>query len=101
MEQNEKQEQQTPPTKKGMSDFRKGLLWTAAPISLVGIISSVGIGVLRMGWFVAAALWIAAFLVAIVLAISTRTRSLAAGIFAGIGISFIVLGLTCFANLRG
>ena len=101
MEQNTNPEKQTPEPKTGMSDFRKGLLWTAAPISLVGIISSIGIDVLRTGWFVALGLWIVAFLVAVVLAINKRTRRLSAGIFAGIGISVVVLGLTCFANIRG
>ena len=100
MEQNTNQEQQTPTPKSGMSDFRKGLLWTAAPISLVGIVSSIGIGALRMGWFVALGLWILTFLAAVVLAISKRTRSLSAGMFAGVGISFVVLGITCFANIR-
>jgi hypothetical protein len=100
MEQNTNQQKQTPEPKKGMSEFRKGLLWTAASISLIGIISTIGIGALGMGWFVALGLWILAFLAAIVLAINKRTRSLAAGIFAGIGISFVVLGVTCFANLR-
>ena len=96
MEQNTNQDQQTPPPKKGLSDFRKGLLWTAASISLVGIISSIA---LRMGWFVALGLWILAFFSAIVLAIVGKRR-LAAGIFAGIAISLVVLGITCFANIR-
>ena len=100
MEQNTNQDQQTPPPKKGLSDFRKGLLWTTASISLVGIISSIGIGALRMGWFVALGLWIVAFIVAVILAINKQTRGLAAGIFAGVGISFVVLGITCFANIR-
>ena len=100
MEQNTNQEKQAPPTKKGMSDFRKGLLWTVAPISLVGIVSSIGISALLTGWFVALGLWILAFVVAVILAINNRTRSLSAGIFAGIGISFVVLGITCFANIH-
>jgi hypothetical protein len=54
-----------------------------------------------MGWFVALGLWILAFVVAVILAINKQTRSLSAGIFAGIGISFVVLGITCFANTRG
>jgi hypothetical protein len=52
-----------------------------------------------MGWFVALGLWILGFFVAIVLAIVGKRR-LAAGIFAGIGISLVVLGITCFANTR-
>jgi hypothetical protein len=98
MEQNTNQEQQTPTPKSGMSDFRKGLLWTAAPISLVGIISSMGISELIMGWIVAVGLWIVASITAIVLSIAGR-RGLASGIFAGVGISFVVLGITCFANI--
>jgi hypothetical protein len=99
MEQNPNQDRQSPPPQKGLSDFRKGLLWTAASISLVGIISSIGISALRMGWFVALGLWILAFFSAIVLAIVGKRR-LAAGIFAGIAISLVVLGITCFANIR-
>ena len=98
MEQNTNQDQQTPPPKKGLSDFRKGLLWTAAPISLLGIVSPIGFPTLLWGWIVAVGLWIVAFITAIVLSIAGR-RGLASGIFAGVGISFVVLGITCFANI--
>jgi hypothetical protein len=98
MEQNTNQEQQTPVPKKGMSDFRKGLLWTAIPLSLIGIAGLLRISIpwiTGWNWMTTLGLWIIAFFAAIVLGITGR-RGLASGIFAGLGLSFVVFGVTCF-----
>lgn len=94
-----------------MSDFRKALIWTAVPIVVIGIISVLGgvlqrVGVpysydsyyLRFAWFGAAACWLLAVLVATGFAIAGR-RQIASGMFAGIAIGILALGVTCFANM--
>lgn len=56
MKQDEKQEEQIPPApKRGMSDFRKALLWTAIPIGVLSLISTAGVAVKGMvaAWVVA------------------------------------------------
>lgn len=96
-----------------MSDFKKALLWTALPIVLLSLISTsflfydrsgtVGRDVERQQsalsfWFLAVFYVIAAFIGAIIFGIIGK-RSIASGIWAGIGIGIISLGVTCFANL--
>ncbi len=88
-----------------MSDFWKGLLWTAIPIVVLSVISAVGAiavsgGLDPIGWGL---LWLIPaflFLVAVGRAIGytvTGRREIAAGIWAGIGIGIVSLGLSCFA----
>ena len=106
MEQNTNPEKQTPAPKKGMSDFRKGLLWAAIPIFICSIIGSggemahntwVGFGVLFSVFRgLAVFLWVMAILACIGFAIAHK-RQVALGILAGIGIGLVGLGLTCFA----
>ena len=105
MEQNTNQEKQTPPTKKGMSDFRKGLLWTAIPIIICSIIGSSGLGA-QSDWvgfmvfsYLVSLLWVLAILTCIGFAIAHK-RQVALGILAGIGIGIVGLGVTCFATIN-
>ena len=78
-----------------MSDFKKGLIWTAVPRSVVSIL-----GILGAVWFAALVLWIIALVVGIICAIKVHSRALGSGILAGVGISFVVLMITCFVNLN-
>jgi hypothetical protein len=91
-----------------MSDYRKALLWTAIPIVVIGLISVVdsvvrGIGGfdfydLNFVWFGAVACWFLAVLAAVGFTIAGK-RQIASGIFAGVAIGILALGVTCFANL--
>jgi hypothetical protein len=97
-------EKQAPPTKKRMSDFRKGLLWTAIPILVLSAIGAGGTmaksSPVVYGAFsvVAYGLWGLAILACIGFAIAHK-RQIAIGILAGIGIGVVGLGLTCFATM--
>ena len=86
-----------------MSDFRKALMITAIPIVVLSLISLAGAalkGFIFVGFAAAAGtLWVVAIGVAIVFAVKGK-REIAAGMFAGIGIGFVALGATCFANLN-
>ena len=77
-----------------MSDFFKALLATAIPIVALSLISIV-LRVSVIGPAIAVAI-----VVAIIFAASGR-RNIANGILAGIGIGFVVQGVTCFAVLFG
>ena len=96
-------EKQTPVPKKGMSDFKKGLLWTAIPILVVSAVGAGGTmaksSTFVFGAFsaVAIGLWGLAILACIGFAIAHK-RQIAIGILAGIGIGVVGLGLTCFAS---
>ena len=84
-----------------MSTFRKALLWTAIPIGAIASFSSIAggrEGTIESSWGIAAALWLVALVLAAVFAV-TGKRQVASGMLAGIGISFLVLGITCFANM--
>lgn len=102
------QGQPPPPKKGGMSDFRKAFIWTAVPLVALAVID------FALGWFNSflwrsgvsvmflfslrgplAILWLAALFTAIGFAIA-RKRQIAAGMFAGVGIGLVALGLTCF-----
>ncbi len=105
MEQNTNQEKQTPAPKKGMSDFRRALLWTAIPIvvftaiGMPGMIATPYTTWSGFGVFtgIAVGLWGLAILVCIGFAIAHK-RQIALGILVGIGIGIIGLGITCFAS---
>jgi len=82
-----------------VNDFRKALVVTALTISLAGISSSVLVNALV--WLVASGLFIAALIIVIILKIiGSSTMEWRAGILAGAGIGFVVLGITCFVNLN-
>ena len=92
-----------------MNNFWKALIATAVPIVVLSIIGTVGIWTtinsesvpnFAIAWFVGLVLWIGALITAIVFAVTGR-RQLSAGIFAGVGIGFLVLGTTCFAGALG
>jgi sterol desaturase/sphingolipid hydroxylase (fatty acid hydroxylase superfamily) len=100
---NMEQEQQTPPAPRhGMSDFLKALLWTVVPIIVLSAVASGGMmagaawGGFNAIGISAPVLWGVAILTAIGFMIA-RKRQIAAGIWAGVGISIIGLGVTCFA----
>jgi hypothetical protein len=93
------QKQTEPPPRKGMSDFRKALLWTAIPI-LVLSVGGAGTAVATGGGFapggaLGGILWVVAILVSIGFAVARR-RQIALGILAGAAIGLVGLGLTCF-----
>jgi hypothetical protein len=109
MKQHSEQEKQTPPApKRGMSDFRKALIWTAIPIV---VLSAICIGGWMGGWqasltivpwfvlmFGPPGLWVLAILACIGFAIA-RKRQIALGILAGVGIGIVAVGLSCFAAI--
>ena len=78
--------------------FRKAFAWTAFPIITLSVISVSGLYPL---WFLAAAIWVGAPLVAIFAAVARAPgeRTSASGILAGFGVGAIALATTCFANL--
>jgi hypothetical protein len=83
-----------------MSDFQKGLAFTAGPIVVLCIIGSVGsihnlygVGV---SWSAIGIAFLAAFIVAIVMGVRGK-RKASAGIFVGLAIGVIALGASCFA----
>jgi hypothetical protein len=97
-----------------MSDFRKALLWTAIPIVFLSLITTglffydrygtVGRDAERQQsaiglWFYGVFYLVGAMIVAIIYGVRGK-RSIASGIWAGIGIGIISLGVTCFANIR-
>ena len=93
------QKQTEPSTRKGMSDFRKALLWTAIPI-LVLSVGGAGATVATGGSFAPGGafggiLWVLAILVCVGFAVA-RKRQIAAGILAGTAIGLVGVGLTCF-----
>lgn len=84
-----------------MSTFRKAFLWTAVPIVALSTVSTAGSGAdgLYGLWYLAAGTWSLVFLVAIGFAIGRR-GPVTSGIWAGVGVGIVALGLTCFANLN-
>ena len=94
-----------------MSDFRKALLWTAIPIVVLSLLSTILSFYDRSGspdknvertlglWFLAVYYLVGAAIGAIIFGIISK-RTIASGIWAGIGIGIISLGVTCFANLH-
>ena len=99
-----------PPRKVGKSDFRKAFIWIAIPLVALAILD------LALGWlssylwrsdvpgrffslgFPLTILWVAALFTAIGFAIAGK-RQIAAGMFAGVGVGLVALGLTCFGFL--
>ncbi len=108
MEQNTNQEKQTPTApKKGMSDFRKALLWTAVPLLILSVASMTGVVVssdegsaLGFGflWLGAVLYFLGAIIAVIVFAVM-REKQRAAGVLAGLAIGIVSLGATCFAMM--
>jgi hypothetical protein len=83
-----------------MTDFKKGLLATAIPLVLLGLLSTAGpaFNGLYIAWFLGALGWLGAFITMLVLAISGRQRYVA-GIVTGLALGFLALFTTCFVNL--
>ena len=88
-----------------MSDFSKALMITAVPIAVLSVASQVGAIVVGGGldaigflfvWLVPAFLLLIAIAFAIINTVKGREK-IAAGIWAGIGIGIVSLGLSCFA----
>ena len=102
MAQNGNEQKQTQPVpKKGMTNFRKALLWTAIPIIVVCAIdggSTIAKNGLFYGALVPTVLWGLAILVCIGFAIAKK-RQIALGILAGIGIGLVGLVLTYIGEL--
>jgi hypothetical protein len=96
-----------------MSDFRKALLWTAIPIVLLNLISmglvfydrygAVGRDVERessaIGLSFYAVLYLGGAFIGAIIYGARGKRSIASGMWAGIGIGIISLGVSCFANI--
>jgi hypothetical protein len=86
-----------------VSNFRRVLLLTAIPIVALSLISVGGAAQdleswepgLYGVWLLAALLFLIALVVAIVFSIRGK-RGVAAGVWTGIGIGVVSLGLTCF-----
>jgi hypothetical protein len=102
LKQDAEQEKQIPTPKRGMSDFRKSLLWTAITILVVSAIDAGAAmatkGAAFSGGLAPTALWGLAILACIGFAIA-RKRQIALGILAGVGIGIVGLGATCFAAM--
>ena len=92
-----------------MTTYRKAFLWTATPIVALSMISTIAgpadcyessdtLCVVYVVWYAAAGLGVVAILAAIGFAIAERKRA-TAGIVAGIGVGFLSLAITCFANV--
>jgi hypothetical protein len=83
-----------------MNDFLKGLAFTAIPIVVLCAIATVGSvqNILGLGflWPVVWIAFLAAFILAIVMAVRGRKKA-SAGIFVGLAIGVIALGASCFA----
>jgi hypothetical protein len=108
MKENMEQQKQTPASKKGMSDFRKALLWTAIPIVVLSVASMAGVivnsgdegaefgfGFLWLG----AALYFLGTIIAVILSAAMHKRQTMAGILVGISIGIVSLGGTCFTMI--
>ena len=88
-----------------MSDFQKALMITAIPIVVLSVASTVGASIVggyegALGflflWLIPASLLLIAIVAAIIYT-STGRRNRAAGIWAGVGIGILSLGLSCFS----
>ena len=98
------------PSEPGQSPFKKAFLWTVIPVGGLSVASMMGgaggdiihdPNVLSFGyflWYGAALGWIVGVLAAIGFALASK-RQTASGILAGIGVGFVVLAVTCFANV--
>lgn len=89
--------------RKGSEDksaFRKAFAYTTIPIIALSILSLAGAAVegLYFVWYIAIFMWVLAIVATIGFALIHRSRT-ASGILAGIGVGFLALGATCFANI--
>ena len=82
------------------SAFRKAFAYTTIPIITLSILSLAGNAVegLYFFWYIASLMWVLAILATIGFALTHRSRS-ASGILAGVGVGFLALGASCFANI--
>ena len=80
--------------------FKKAFAWTAIPIVPLAIISTSGANLVfpYFLWFLGAAGWLLAGLVAIAF-LPRRRWNMVAGVFAGFGVGFLALAATCLANV--
>ena len=85
-----------------MSDFQKGLAFTAIPLIILVVVSWSGANNSYGGalWTVTAIAFLAAFVMAIENAVRGH-RSTSAGIFVGIAIGVVAAGISCFAITVG
>ena len=102
-EQDAQEKREGIPRKVGISEFRIAFLATAIPIVVLSLISLGGAGSymgtgLQFAWVIGAGFFAAALLTAIVLSIVGKGE-IAGGIWAGIAIGIVTLGVTCFANI--
>ena len=87
-------------------DFTKSFLLTAIPATAIGVGSLIGysksggfdagIGFLFL-WLLAPVAFVATLIVGFTVPAFRRTRAGVAGVLAGVGISVVSLGLSCFA----
>jgi hypothetical protein len=84
-----------------MTPFQRALIYTAAPLVALSLISTGGIWVagLYFLWGLAFLAWIFAFGVAISHSIAGK-RETAAGVWAGLALGMVALFVSCFANLN-
>jgi hypothetical protein len=83
-----------------MTDFRKGLLWTAIPLVGTALLSTGGAFApgLYFVWALPALGVLGSLAVALILAAMKRSE-LSGGVAAGGALGFLALAITCFANL--
>ena len=86
----------------GGASYRRGFLWTAAPLSALALVSTAapleGAEALVLLWF--AALLGVALVMSVHMFLTRRNRGqTAAGVSAGVGVTVLTLGVTCFINI--
>ena len=85
-----------------MSDFRKGMFWTAIPIIVLSVTSAVlsnfaGMGSTTSGFLlVAVTVYGVAALIIATISVMKDKKQIASGIFAGLGIASIIFFISCF-----
>jgi hypothetical protein len=85
-----------------MSDFQKGLAFTAIPLIVLIVVSWSGTNNSYGGvsWTVTGLAFLAAFIAAIEESVRGKRRT-SAGIFVGIAIGIVMAGISCFAITFG
>jgi hypothetical protein len=84
----------------GLTPFQRAMLWTAAPLVALNLISVGGAWEESLYWVWAIALlaWLVTAVVGIGFSIAGK-RETAAGVWAGFAIGLVALFVSCFANL--
>ena len=84
----------------GLTPFQRAMLWTAAPLVALNLVSVGGAWQenLYWAWGIALLAWLVAMFMAIGFSIAGK-RETAAGIWAGFAIGLVSLFVSCFANL--